>query len=108
MKLSVIIAIVHMSVGVCLKLFNALYFRKFLEVVFEFIPQILFLVLLFGYMDMLIILKWLTDWECTIANSATTIDGAIACGKGSHPHPPSIITTMMNIGLKVGSTVYFL
>jgi V-type H+-transporting ATPase subunit a len=64
MKISVIIAIIHMSVGVVLKLSNALFFRRSLEIVFEFIPQILFLGLLFGYMDLLVIYKWLTPWGC--------------------------------------------
>ncbi len=34
MKVSVIIAIIHMAVGVVLKLHNALYFKKPLEIVF--------------------------------------------------------------------------
>ena len=66
MKVSVIIAIVHMSLGVFLKLLNALYFKRALEVVFEWIPQILFLVLLFGFMDFLIVYKWTVDWQCVI------------------------------------------
>lgn len=89
MKLSVIIAIIHMTVGVVMKLFNALYFKKTLEVVFEFIPQFLFLVLLFGYMDFLIIFKWLKPWPM----------------REGDPMPPSIISTMMDIGLNVGGTV---
>ena len=63
MKLSVIIAIIHMTVGVIMKCFNALYFKKPLELVFDFIPQVFFLVLLFGYMDFLIVYKWLTFWR---------------------------------------------
>jgi V-type H+-transporting ATPase subunit a len=34
MKIAVIIAIVHMLLGVVLKLYNALYFKKTLEIVF--------------------------------------------------------------------------
>jgi V-type H+-transporting ATPase subunit a len=85
MKISVIIAIVHMTLGVIIKAFNSTYFKRKLDFIYEFIPQFLFLVLLFGYMDFLIVFKWLTDWT----------------GKDA----PSIITTMMNIGLKVGKTV---
>lgn len=89
MKLSVIIAIIHMTVGVIIKAFNSLYFKKKLDFYFEFIPQFIFLFLLFGYMDFLIVLKWLTDWN------------------GNRNPPPSIISTMMNIGLKMGKTVTF-
>jgi vacuolar-type H+-ATPase subunit I/STV1 len=97
MKVSVIIAIIHMCMGVFLKLGNALYFKRRLEIIFEFIPQILFLGLLFGYMDFLIIYKWLTPWHCEIDALG------IHC-PSDHP-PPSIISTMMDIGLQVGSTV---
>ena len=87
MKVSVIIAILHMTVGVIIKAFNSLYFKKKLDFFFEFIPQFIFLFLLFGYMDFLIVFKWLTDWN------------------GNKNPPPSIISTMMNIGLKLGKTV---
>lgn len=63
MKVSVIIAIVHMTVGVIIKAFNSIYFKKRLDFYFEFIPQFIFLVLLFGYMDFLIVLKWLKNWS---------------------------------------------
>ena len=65
MKIAVIIAIIHMVLGVVMKLFNAVYFKRNLEILFEFIPQILFLGLLFVYMDCLIIFKWLKPWDTT-------------------------------------------
>lgn len=68
MKIAVIIAIIHMVLGVVMKLFNAKYFRRNLEIIFEFIPQILFLGLLFGYMDFLIIFKWLKPWDTTLTS----------------------------------------
>jgi V-type H+-transporting ATPase subunit a len=102
MKIAVIIAILHMVVGVFVKLFNSLYFKKKLETFFEFVPQILFLGLLFGYMDFLIIYKWLKPWNCVIDPVANLMD----CTNGVKDYgPPSIISTMMDIGLKVGSTV---
>lgn len=91
MKVSVIIAILHMTVGVIIKAFNSLYFKKKLDFFFEFIPQFIFLFLLFGYMDFLIVFKWLTVWDLR---------------PESNKPPPSIISTMMNIGLKLGKTVH--
>jgi len=35
------------------------YFRDYLSVVFEFFPMVFFLLALFGYMDVLIIGKWI-------------------------------------------------
>lgn len=62
MKLAVIIGVIHMSFGIILKAVNSLHFRKTLDFVFEFIPQITFMVLMFGYMDFLIVFKWLKYW----------------------------------------------
>lgn len=92
MKISVIIAIVHMSLGVCCKAANSLYFRKKLDFYFEFLPQFIFLVGLFGYMDFLIIFKWLKVWDERV--------GLIPPQQWA----PSIISTMMNIGLDLGRT----
>jgi V-type H+-transporting ATPase subunit a len=58
MKISVIIGVLHMTLGVFVKASNSLYFGKFMDFFFEFIPQLTFLVLLFGYMDFLIFFKW--------------------------------------------------
>ena len=52
-----------MTVGVIIKAFNSIYFKRRLDFYFEFIPQFIFLVLLFGYMDFLIVLKWLKNWS---------------------------------------------
>ena len=51
-----------MSLGVCLKASNALYKQNKLDFLLEFIPQIILLMVLFGYMDLMIICKWLTDF----------------------------------------------
>ena len=62
MKLSVIVGVSHMALGVMMKGFNALYFRKMVDFIFEFIPQIVMLMGLFGYMDYIIMAKWTTDF----------------------------------------------
>jgi len=58
MKISVIIAVLQMSMGILMKGFNAMYFKRLVDFFFEFIPQIIFLIALFGWMDILIIAKW--------------------------------------------------
>ena len=35
------------------------YFRDRLSIVFEFVPMVLFLVAMFGYLDLLIVVKWI-------------------------------------------------
>ncbi|XP_063718622.1 V-type proton ATPase 116 kDa subunit a1-like isoform X2 [Symsagittifera roscoffensis] len=58
MKLSVILGVMHMLFGVCLSLLNHTYFNKPLNVIGEFIPQVLFLGGLFGYLVFMIFFKW--------------------------------------------------
>lgn len=59
MKMSVVIAVIHMLFGVFLSLINNLYFVKPLNIFCEFIPQVIFLLSIFGYLDILIFYKWI-------------------------------------------------
>uniref|UniRef100_A0A8D3E9W5 V-type proton ATPase subunit a n=1 Tax=Scophthalmus maximus TaxID=52904 RepID=A0A8D3E9W5_SCOMX len=52
MKMSVIIGIIHMTFGVCLSFFNYLVF-------FVLIPELFFIVSLFGYLVFMVVFKWI-------------------------------------------------
>ncbi|XP_077020499.1 V-type proton ATPase 116 kDa subunit a 4 [Tamandua tetradactyla] len=58
MKMSVILGIVQMVFGVILSLFNHIYFRKTLNITLQFIPEMIFILCLFGYLVFMIIFKW--------------------------------------------------
>lgn len=58
MKLSIIFGVVHMVFGVCMSVVNMMHFRNKISIFLEFLPQILFLVLLFAYMCFMMFLKW--------------------------------------------------
>uniref|UniRef100_A0A6Q2YUQ0 V-type proton ATPase subunit a n=1 Tax=Esox lucius TaxID=8010 RepID=A0A6Q2YUQ0_ESOLU len=59
MKMSVIIGVVHMSFGVVLSVFNHLHFKQRFNVYLLFLPELLFLLCLFGYLVFMILYKWL-------------------------------------------------
>lgn len=58
MKMSIIFGVVHMVFGICLSIVNFVHFKKSVNIVLEFLPQILFLVLLFGYMAFMMFFKF--------------------------------------------------
>lgn len=89
MKTSVIFGVTQMSLGIFMKAFNSVYFRRWLDFFFEFIPQIILLTSLFGFMDFLIINKWL-KFGPEMEQSSTA---------------PSIIAIMINMFLKSGNPV---
>lgn len=72
MKLSVVIGIIQMFMGTCLKGLNAIYFGEMLDLFFEVIPMIAFAVSLFMYMVYLIFLKWSINWNSRML-SATCV-----------------------------------
>uniref|UniRef100_A0A3P9P2U9 V-type proton ATPase subunit a n=1 Tax=Poecilia reticulata TaxID=8081 RepID=A0A3P9P2U9_POERE len=59
MKMSVIVGVIHMSFGVVLSVFNHLHFRQKFSVYLLFLPELLFLICLFGYLVFMILYKWL-------------------------------------------------
>ena len=74
-----------MTLGIVIKGLNAAYFKRWAEFCFEFIPQLIVMLAMFGYMDLLIVLKWLTDYE------------------GITHQAPSIIQTMIGMFLNQGA-----
>ncbi|XP_042154736.1 V-type proton ATPase 116 kDa subunit a1 isoform X2 [Oncorhynchus tshawytscha] len=58
MKMSVIMGVAHMLFGVTLSLVNYIFFRNLKDVALQFIPEVIFMLSLFGYLIFLILYKW--------------------------------------------------
>ncbi|KAF1585630.1 hypothetical protein FQV11_0012050, partial [Eudyptes moseleyi] len=58
MKMSVVLGVVHMGFGVLLGVFNHVHFQQRHRLVLELLPEMVFLLALFGYLVFLIFYKW--------------------------------------------------
>ncbi|XP_020644519.2 V-type proton ATPase 116 kDa subunit a 2 [Pogona vitticeps] len=90
MKMSVIIGVVHMVFGVVLGGFNHWHFKKKYNIYFVFIPQLLFILSIFGYLVFMIVYKWLAF---SVENSRSA---------------PSILIQFINMFMFSGKTDNFL
>ncbi|KAL1408125.1 H(+)-transporting V0 sector ATPase subunit a [Vanrija albida] len=63
MKMSIIIGIIHMTFCLFLQIPNHLHFKKPLNIYAEFVPQLLYLWSIFGYLIPCIVYKWCVDWS---------------------------------------------
>ena len=107
MKLSVIFGVFHMSMGIIIKGTNAIYFRKWAVLICEVFAGFIILFALFGWMDILIFLKWFYPLDIedrTIVNEAEIHDELeqdvpaepIFKGDLDNQRMPSIVQIMIN------------
>ncbi|KAL5129941.1 V-type proton ATPase subunit a3 [Glycine soja] len=66
MKMSILLGVAQMNLGIVMSYFNAIFFRNSVNVWFQFIPQMIFLNSLFGYLSLLIIVKWATGSQADL------------------------------------------
>ncbi|XP_053603228.1 V-type proton ATPase 116 kDa subunit a 1-like isoform X3 [Plodia interpunctella] len=96
MKISIILGVFHMLFGVSLSMWNYVYFKRRISIYVEFIPQIMFLTLLFFYMVLLMFIKW-TSYGSSGEGYFNSNDPEIV--KSSGYCAPSILITFINMML---------
>jgi V-type H+-transporting ATPase subunit a len=84
MKMSVILGVMQMAFGVALSYHNGKFFKKDVDVYHVFLPQIIFMLSIFGYLCLMIIYKWM-------------------CKEFPNGNPPSLLLMLINMFLKLGS-----
>jgi len=89
MKLSIIIGITHMLFGVAISYFKNMAFGNRLNIICEFIPQVIFLSFLFFYMVLLMFIKWFMYYP---DNDLKNVVYGTRCA-------PSILITFINMVL---------
>ena len=73
--MAVIVGIWHMTMAICVKGFNAVKNKEWLVFIFEVVVGIIILNGLFGYMDVLIILKWAYPMDAYSTNTSPCENG---------------------------------
>jgi V-type H+-transporting ATPase subunit a len=91
MKMSVILGVIHMSFAITLQVPNFIHFKKRSSIFTEWMPQILFMQALFGYLVIMILYKWSVDWYETDET-----------GNLFRNNPPSLLNTLIYMFLKPG------
>uniref|UniRef100_A0A5B7AFW9 V-type proton ATPase subunit a n=1 Tax=Davidia involucrata TaxID=16924 RepID=A0A5B7AFW9_DAVIN len=66
MKMSILLGVAQMNLGIILSYFDAHFFRSSLDIRYQFVPQIIFLNSLFGYLSLLIVIKWCTGSQADL------------------------------------------
>lgn len=66
MKMSILLGVAQMNLGIIMSYCNAKFFKNNVNVWFQFIPQVIFLNSLFGYLSLLIIVKWCTGSQADL------------------------------------------
>ncbi|CAG9559803.1 unnamed protein product [Danaus chrysippus] len=74
MKLSIIFGVIHMMFGVCMSVVNYNFFKHRYSIFLEFLPQIIFLFLLFAYMVFMMFYKWVAYSTLATGLCAVSVD----------------------------------
>ncbi|KDQ59677.1 hypothetical protein JAAARDRAFT_33251 [Jaapia argillacea MUCL 33604] len=85
MKMSIVLGVIHMTFALCLQVPNHIRFKRYSDIWTNFIPQMIFLQSIFGYLVLCILYKWSIDW--------TT----------SPTSPPSLLTMLIAMFLTPGT-----
>ncbi|KAM8924565.1 V-type proton ATPase 116 kDa subunit a 3 [Pelodytes ibericus] len=72
MKMSVILGVIHMTFGVCLGVFNFIHFKQIYRIFVISLPELLFLLCLFGYLVFMVVYKWLV-WTVADVKDAPSL-----------------------------------
>ncbi|KAJ6306396.1 hypothetical protein OIU78_021668 [Salix suchowensis] len=66
MKMSILFGVAQMNLGIIMSYFNAKFFGDNINIWYQFVPQMIFLNSLFGYLSLLIIVKWCTGSQADL------------------------------------------
>jgi V-type H+-transporting ATPase subunit a len=87
MKISIIVGVAQMTVGICLSLLNHIEYGDYKRIFFEYLPEMIFFEGIFGYLVFTIFYKWAVDWN-----------GDVGVPGNPGPQPaPALLTLLINM-----------
>ena len=95
-----------MSLGIIIKGINAFNFKKPIDFFFEFLPQIILILIMFGWMDVLIIAKWLAPMDIFYGTQKGYDPAKFTAERLKVGNAPPIIQTTISDYLSLGKTDY--
>ncbi|OZJ03733.1 hypothetical protein BZG36_04149 [Bifiguratus adelaidae] len=92
MKQAIVLGVIHMTFAICLQVYNHAFYGHKEFIWAEFLPQILFMESIFGYLVLCIVYKWSVNWWELDAD-----------GNHIHNSPPSLLNMLIYMFLKPGT-----
>lgn len=108
MKQSILLGLLQMTYGLLLALSNHLHHQETLEIFCTWLPQLLFLTCLFGYLGFLIVLKWVTATDTSLLNLFIAMVLQFGAVEGSQLYPGQLYVQRILVIIAVACVPWML
>lgn len=87
MKTAIILGVVQMTLGIFINMHNQIYFRNWIDLACNSIPQFLFFESIMGYMAIMIVYKWISGWDVSILSMFISMFLKLGAVEGASIYP---------------------
>lgn len=101
MKLAIILGITQMMFGLVVGGTNFVYFGRWVDIWCTLLPQVLFMMSIFGYLVFLMFYKWIGGWDISILNTLISMIMKFGAVEGPSIYPGQAIVQIFLIILAI-------
>lgn len=102
MKTAVILGVIQMTLGIFVNMHNQIYFRNWVDLICNAIPQFLFFESIMGYLALMIIYKWISGWDVSILSMFISMFLKLGAVEGISVYPGQ---SFVQLGLLMIATI---